>query len=121
MQHVSNISTKLSKQVRPSVWNNHQAAREHVSLGLEEAHVRRFQEDPLVSVSLHHMKTISYSGMPFANNTFILIIELPDKYPNKLPTVRFLSKIFHPHVYADSSICLDILQNGWNPTYSLSS
>ena len=35
--------------------------------------------------------------------------------------VRFISKMFHPNVYADGSICLDILQNRWSPTYDVSS
>lgn len=29
--------------------------------------------------------------------------------------------MFHPNVYADGSICLDILQNRWSPTYDVSS
>ena len=33
---------------------------------------------------------------------------------------RFVSKMFHPNVYADGGICLDILQNRWSPTYDVS-
>lgn len=79
--------------------------------------------------------------------TFKLVIEFSEEYPNKPPTVRFISKMFHPNgepltvefwdnervrcfwlmifscmlVYADGSICLDILQNRWSPTYDVSS
>ncbi|TWW55243.1 Ubiquitin-conjugating enzyme E2 A [Takifugu flavidus] len=53
--------------------------------------------------------------------TFKLTIEFTEEYPNKPPTVRFISKMFHPNVYADGSICLDILQNRWSPTYDVSS
>jgi len=31
-----------------------------------------------------------------------------------------VSKLFHPNVYADGAICLDILQNRWSPTYDVS-
>ena len=35
-------------------------------------------------------------------------------------SIRFVSKMFHPNVYADGGICLDILQNRWSPTYDVS-
>ena len=38
-------------------------------------------------------------------------MEFSEDYPNKPPTVKFLSKMFHPNIYADGGICLDILQN----------
>ncbi|KAG0431732.1 hypothetical protein HPB47_021507 [Ixodes persulcatus] len=57
---------------------------------------------------------------PFEDGTFKLTLEFTEEYPNKPPTVRFVSKMFHPNVYADGSICLDILQNRWSPTYDVS-
>lgn len=44
------------------------------------------------------------------NVEFQLSLEFTEEYPNKPPTVKFISKMFHPNVYADGSICLDILQ-----------
>ena len=55
-----------------------------------------------------------------ASNLFWILFIL-EEYPNKPPVVRFTSKMFHPNVYADGSICLDILQNRWSPTYDVSS
>jgi len=57
---------------------------------------------------------------PFEDGTFKLTMEFSEEYPNKPPVVRFLSKMFHPNVYADGGICLDILQNRWSPTYDVS-
>ena len=37
---------------------------------------------------------------PFEDGTFKLTIEFTEEYPNKPPTVRFVSKMFHPNVYA---------------------
>jgi len=47
---------------------------------------------------------------PFEDGTFKLSLEFSEEYPNKPPHVKFVSKMFHPNVYADGSICLDILQ-----------
>ena len=33
--------------------------------------------------------------------------------------MKFVSKLFHPNVYADGAICLDILQNQWSPIYDI--
>lgn len=51
--------------------------------------------------------------------TFNLLLEFTEEYPNKPPKVRFVSKVFHPNVYADGQICLDILQNNWSPIYDV--
>ncbi|KAI1725538.1 ubiquitin-conjugating enzyme domain-containing protein [Ditylenchus destructor] len=56
---------------------------------------------------------------PFEDGTFKLSLEFSEEYPNKPPSVKFVSKMFHPNVYADGSICLDILQNQWSPTYDV--
>uniref|UniRef100_A0A8D1TJD7 Ubiquitin conjugating enzyme E2 A n=1 Tax=Sus scrofa TaxID=9823 RepID=A0A8D1TJD7_PIG len=66
-------------------------------------------------------RTTSWFGTRSFLGTFKLTIEFTEEYPNKPPTVRFVSKMFHPNVYADGSICLDILQNRWSPTYDVSS
>lgn len=91
---------------------------------------KQLQEDPPVGVSgapsennIMQWNAVIFGpeGTPFEDGTFKLVIEFSEEYPNKPPTVRFLSKMFHPNVYADGSICLDILQNRWSPTYDVSS
>lgn len=56
---------------------------------------------------------------PFEDGTFKLMLQFDETYPNKPPTVKFMSKMFHPNVYANGELCLDILQNRWSPTYDV--
>ena len=51
---------------------------------------------------------------------FRLSIEFSEEYPNKAPKVMFLTNVFHPNVYENGDICLDILQNQWSPIYDVS-
>lgn len=87
-----------------------------------------FQKNIVWQLILFKMPDIIFSlsshsrphDTPFEDGTFKLTIEFTEEYPNKPPTVRFVSKMFHPNVYADGGICLDILQNRWSPTYDVS-
>ncbi|KAK8797151.1 hypothetical protein WA158_004361 [Blastocystis sp. Blastoise] len=54
---------------------------------------------------------------PFEGGTFFLDIEFTDDYPNTPPHIKFQSKMYHPNIYPDGKICLDILQNRWSPVY----
>ncbi|KAI3764338.1 hypothetical protein L2E82_14345 [Cichorium intybus] len=56
---------------------------------------------------------------PWDGGTFKLALQYLEDYPNKAPNVRFVSRMFHPNIYADGSICLDILQNQWSPIYDV--
>ena len=48
-------------------------------------------------------------------------MNFPQEYPDKPPKVRFNPPIFHPNVFGDGSLCLDIIQDKWSPIYSVSS
>ena len=81
---------------------------------------KRLQEDPPAGVAgapgdnnimLWNAVIFGPHDTPFEDGTFKLTIEFTEEYPNKPPTVRFISRMFHPNVYADGGICLDILQN----------
>ncbi|KAH7647815.1 hypothetical protein FG379_000441 [Cryptosporidium bovis] len=53
--------------------------------------------------------------------TFNLIMKFSEEYPTKPPEVRFISKMFHPNIYPDGRICLDILQNQWSALFDIAS
>ncbi|GAB5358070.1 hypothetical protein AAMO2058_000427300 [Amorphochlora amoebiformis] len=52
---------------------------------------------------------------PWEGGVFRLVIHFTEEYPNKPPEIKFISKMFHPNIYEDGKICLDILQNQWSP------
>jgi ubiquitin-protein ligase len=56
---------------------------------------------------------------PFEDGSFRLTLTFTDSYPTRPPTVRFISDMFHPNIYANGELCLDILQNRWSPTYDV--
>eukprot|EP01053_Blabericola_migrator_P003547 Blabericola_migrator_1__3546@NODE_2052_length_3356_cov_89_705990_g1302_i0_p3_GENE_NODE_2052_length_3356_cov_89_705990_g1302_i0NODE_2052_length_3356_cov_89_705990_g1302_i0_p3_ORF_typecomplete_len176_score32_84UQ_con/PF00179_26/6_8e55ProkE2_B/PF14461_6/1_4e07RWD/PF05773_22/0_023_NODE_2052_length_3356_cov_89_705990_g1302_i027623289 len=58
-------------------------------------------------------------GTVWQGGIFRLSLSFPEDYPTKPPDVKFLTPIFHPNVYANGDICLDILQNQWTPIYDV--
>nr|VDD56060.1 unnamed protein product [Brassica oleracea] len=93
---------------------------------------KRLQQDPPAGISgapqdnnimLWNAVIFGYSNKPddtpWDGGTFKLSLQFSEDYPNKPPTVRFVSRMFHPNIYADGSICLDILQNQWSPIYDV--
>jgi hypothetical protein len=55
---------------------------------------------------------------PFAvacreGGVFQLRLTFLENYPEKPPRVRFTSEIFHPNVYGDGTLCMDIIQDQW--------
>ena len=63
--------------------------------------------------------SVMAADTPFEDGTFKLLLTFDESYPNKPPSVKFLSRMFHPNVYANGELCLDILQNRWSPTYDV--
>merc|ERR1712180_150852 len=47
---------------------------------------------------------------PYHNGIFFLTIHFPTDYPFKPPKVSFNTKIYHPNINSNGSICLDILR-----------
>ena len=57
---------------------------------------------------------------PYTGGVFFLNINFPPDYPFKPPKVSFQTKIYHPNVNSNGSICLDILNAQWSPALTTS-
>jgi len=56
----------------------------------------------------------------FEDASFVLTLKFPQDYPNHPPDVKFVTRVFHPNIYMDGSICLDILQHRWSASLDVS-
>lgn len=48
-------------------------------------------------------------GTVFEDGVFIARLVFPQDYPLNPPTMKFVSSIFHPNIYADGRVCISIL------------
>jgi len=63
---------------------------------------------------------IGPSASPYQGGMFNLEIHFPSDYPFKPPKIIFTTRIFHPNISSNGSICLDILKNQWSPALTIS-
>jgi ubiquitin-conjugating enzyme E2 D/E len=60
------------------------------------------------------------SDSPYSGGVFFLAIHFPTDYPFKAPKVNFTTRIYHPNINSNGSICLDILRDQWSPALTIS-
>jgi len=58
---------------------------------------------------------------PYQGGRWELQMNFPPNYPMKAPEVKFVTKIYHPNVYGNGDICMDILKAAWAPSLSATS
>ena len=56
----------------------------------------------------------------YTGGVFFLNIHFPTDYPFKPPKITFQTKIYHPNINSNGSICLDILKDQWSPALTIS-
>eukprot|EP00890_Picochlorum_soloecismus_P001459 jgi/Picsp_1/2313/NSC_05776-R1_ubiquitin-conjugating enzyme len=91
--------------------------------------LKDLQRDPPTSCSagpagddlFHWQATIMGPGdSPYSGGVFFVTIHFPPDYPFKPPKVQFQTKVYHPNINSQGSICLDILKEQWSPALTLS-
>lgn len=62
---------------------------------------------------------------PYEGGRFSVDVKIPEKYPFEPPTLRFLTKIYHPNIDENGRICLSAIQlppgGTWKPCLNICS
>jgi ubiquitin-conjugating enzyme E2 D/E len=69
----------------------------------------------------HHVLLKGPKDTPFENGIFKISINMPQDYPFKPPKMIFKTRVYHPNIASDGSICIDILKDQWSSALRLNS
>eukprot|EP01132_Coremiostelium_polycephalum_P004886 gene4886-6094_t len=71
----------------------------------------------VVGDNLHKWKAsvVGPEGSPFEKGSFDIDIDIPNDYPFKPPALKFTTKIYHPNIKSDGSVCSELLSQSWSP------
>lgn len=76
---------------------------------------------PLDVKCCHWQATIrGPADSPYAGGLFYLYLQVPYSYPMSPPTVRFVTRIFHPNVSRHGDVGIDSIQHNWSLALTLS-
>ena len=77
-------------------------------------------EEKPENILLWKIKMIGPENSSYENGIFEILITFNEEYPIKAPSVKFLTPMYHPNIYRDGKICIDILQpHEWSPIQSV--
>ncbi len=71
--------------------------------------------------SEHHVIVKGPKDTPFENGVFKISINMPVDYPFKPPKMIFKTRVYHPNIASDGTICIDILKDQWSSALRLNS
>jgi ubiquitin-protein ligase len=78
-----------------------------------------FIETP-TNLLVWHAKITGPPDTPYEEGVFDMQLNFDDDYPKKPPSVKFLTPMYHPNIYRDGKICVDILQSHeWTPAQNI--
>jgi ubiquitin-conjugating enzyme E2 D/E len=91
--------------------------------------LRHIEQDPSFNIMLDpfpdtdmlhwHGIIIGPIDTPYENGIFHFKADFPEDYPFHPPKIQFLTKIFHPNVFSNGFVCMNILQEDWAVAYTI--
>ena len=89
---------------------------------LENDGMPSFSAGPINRSDLYHWQgsIMGPQDSPYYGGVFFLDIRFPNDYPFKPPKLTFKTRIYHPNINSNGSICLDILKDQWSPALTIS-
>jgi len=75
-------------------------------------------DDPQ-DILVWNAKIIGPPDTPYQDGIFEMLLKFDSDYPKRPPSVKFLTSMYHPNIYRDGKICIDILQNEWTPAQNV--
>ena len=83
-------------------------------------------QDGVTAVPINELNLFEWQAIilgpdqtPYEGGIYELTLSIPCEYPLKPPKVRFKTEIFHPNVYPNGDVCIDILQDQWSEVMSI--
>uniref|UniRef100_A0A2K6FUP9 E2 ubiquitin-conjugating enzyme n=1 Tax=Propithecus coquereli TaxID=379532 RepID=A0A2K6FUP9_PROCO len=76
--------------------------------------------DPPAQCSAVPATIMGPNDSPYQGGVFFLTIQFPSDCPFKPPKVAFTTRIYHPNINRNGSICLSILRSEWSPALTVS-
>ncbi|XP_038193036.1 ubiquitin/ISG15-conjugating enzyme E2 L6 isoform X3 [Arvicola amphibius] len=71
---------------------------------------------PTETLDLRGHLSFKQEQPPYNLKAFRLRIDFPREYPLKPPTLKFITKIYHPNISKDGLVCLPLVSIGnWKP------
>lgn len=72
------------------------------------------------NIMVWHVEIKGPPDTPYENGVFKMLIRFENSdYPVRPPSVKFITPMYHPNIYRDGKICIDILQQEWSPIQTI--
>ena len=66
-----------------------------------------------------HVRIRPVSGI-WANHNFDFKFDIEEDWPIQRPLIHILTKVWHPNIDEEGSICLDVIRERYSPVYTIS-